>query len=467
MSAFDPKSTRVHLQELAARTVARTTLTDLREGSDLHHLLYAAAQGYAANELAIARVRDAFFFEGGSGAALDARISDLPGGLIERLGPSTASGGNCTLFRTDTSGDLLVEAGASYSRSDDATQIYRQVADATFLDGQDSVSGVAVVCNVPGVAGNAEAGQIDIVLNAEGVVRVANLADLVNGSDGETDEELIERGRLLLAGLTGTTGAALEGMARRYESSDGARARFVRVHEDPRTPAYAELLLDDGSGLTGYRREGDVSTGIIPSGGPAVLWHETPSINEISLIRLTSGGVIRELEPDEFTSFPERGLVYLEDGVASAGDTWEISKYYVWVSFPREIQLLIEGDLSDPVRSPGHRASGGRVRVVAPLEAPVSFWVNVVPKSGRDLQTVSDDVVSAIVGYVSALAPGEPLYTPRLIARLIENQDVLTVRFFSSEGGEACLGDIFPPSQRHVLRTSSERISVIPLPQED
>ena len=54
----------------------------------------------------------------------------------------------------------------------------------------------------------------------------------------------------------------------------------------------------------------------------------------------------------------------------------------------------------------------------------------------------------------------------RLIARIMANKDLLTVRFFSSDDDTVCAEDILPPSPRHVLRTEAARISVIPLPQE-
>jgi hypothetical protein len=360
-----------------------------------------------------------------------------------------------------------VPAGSQYGRTDDATIIYSQISDATFLDGADSVLEVAVTALVPGTVGNVSSGGIDRVLSAPAAVTgVNNRAALSNGQDEEGDESLAQTARAYLSSLTGTTPAALEFVGRDFTSTRGSRAAFVRLFEDYATPAYAELLVDDGSALEGYIREGAVATGTVATGGPPVLWHESPATAPIETIQVVSGGQARELALGEFTSFPERGVVYVHDGILSAGDTWTIQKYDIWVGLPAEIQAVLEGDLQDPLNDPGYRATGIRVRVVAPLVADINLAVNVVPHAGLNLESVSDDVRDAIVEYVATLGPGEPLYLSRLITRIMGNKDLLTVRFFTAEDNTLAAEDILPPSPRHVLRTEAARISVIPLPQE-
>ena len=464
---YTPRTTPEILREIVARIVARTALTDVSEGSELHLILYAIAQEMAALEIRSARIRDSFFLDGAVGQLLDDRVADLPPSGIVRRAASSASGGSLTLVRQDTDGDLVVPAGSTYGRTDDATIIYRQISDATFLDGTDSVTEVAVIALVPGRAGNVSSGGIDRVLSApSGVTGANNRAALSNGQDAEGDESLAQTARAYLSSLTGTTPSALEFVGRDFTSTAGARAAFVRIFEDYATPAYAELLVDDGSALSGYTREGAVATGTVPTGGPPILWHESPAVDPITTIQIVSSGQARELAPGEFTSFPERGVVYVHGSVLSAGDTWTIQKYNVWVGLPAELQRVIEGDLQDPLNDPGYRATGIRVRVVAPLVATVDLSVNVVPFPGLDVESVSDAVRDAIVQYVATLGPGEPLYMARLIARIMANKDLLTVRFFSSDDDTVCAEDILPPSPRHVLRTEAARISVIPLPQE-
>ena len=464
---YTPRTTPEILREIVARVVARTSLTDVSEGSELHLILYAIAQEMAAIEVQAARVRDSFFLDGAIGQLLDDRVADLPPTGIVRRVASSASGGSLTLLRQDTAGELVVPAGSTYGRTDDSTLIYRQISDATFLDGVDSVSGVAVIALVPGKVGNAPSGGIDRVLSAPGgVTGVNNRAAISNGQDVESDESLAQTARAYLSSLTGTTPSAHEFAGRDFTSAAGARAAFVRIFEDYDTPAYAELLVDDGSALAGYTREGLAVTGTVATGGPPILWHESPAVAPIATVQVVASGQARVLAPDEFTSFPERGVVFVHEGVLSAGDTWTIQKYSIWVGLPAELQRSLEGDLQDPLNVPGQRATGVRVRVVAPEVSTFSLSVNVVPLPGLNLESVSDAVSDTIVQYAATLGPGEPLYMSRLITRVMANKDLLTVRFFSADDSSLAAEDILPPSPRHVLRTEAALVTTIPLPQE-
>lgn len=463
---YTPRTANDILRELAARFVARSDISDISEGSVAAHLLYAYAEETANTELRLARIRDSFFLDSADGADLDDRVADLPPSGIVRLSASAASGGSLTLTRQDTDGDLTVLAGSTYGRTDDATLIYRQIADATFLDGNATTTAVAVVCLSTGTAGNCFANAIDRVISADGVTAVTNTLPLTNGRAQESDAALRARAKMYLSSLTGSTPTALEYLGLSFRASDNSRAAFARIYEDPITPGLAELLIDDGSSLSGYVREGAVTTGTVPEGGPPILYHETPAVNAIQFITINSGGVVRELAVNEFTSIPERGLVYVNDGVLSAGDTWVISKYNKWVGLPAELQAVIEGDVQDPLNFPGYRAAGCRVRVVAPQTTFVSFYVNVVPTYGRDLASVTSDVKNAIIQYMATLGPGETLFISRLIDRIMDNSDVLTVRFFSGDDVATAAADRSPATPRHVLRTTDAFISVVPLPQE-
>jgi hypothetical protein len=468
--SYEPRTTALIFRELLARVVARGGADDVAEGSVLAHLLYSVAEEIGGLEHRLARIRDAFYLDGSNGTDLDDRVADLPPSGIVRLGASAGSGGAMALTRTDTVGALNIPAGSTYGRTDDGSLIYRQLADADFLNGQDSVVGVAVVCLTPGRAGNSSAGQIDRVISAPGLTGAINRTAITNGKNMETDEALRSRARSYLSSLTGSNPSALEYLGLSFTASDGTRAAFARIFEDPAAVGVCELLLDDGSGLAGYKRAGSPVTGTVPEGGPPVLWHEAPAVNPLDgaghPIDVVAGGLGRRLLVSEFTSIPERGLVYVNEGVLAAGDTWAIRKYDVWTGLPAELQLLIEGDPSDPLNAPGFRAAGTRCRVVAPSVFFVTMSVNVVPVSGRDWDSVTLAVKNAVIEYMATLGPGEPLFIARLIDRVMDNSDVLTVRFFAGDNDLSFAADIIPPSARHVLRTDDGRINVVPLPQE-
>jgi|ETNvirnome_2_130_1030620.scaffolds.fasta_scaffold04076_2 uncharacterized phage protein gp47/JayE len=464
--SYDPRTTSLILREMAARVVARGGADDVAEGSVLAHLLYCWAEELGGLEHRLARIRNAFYLDGASGTDLDDRVADLPPSGIVRLTASAGSGGALALTRVDTVGALTVLAGATYGRTDDSSLVYRQLADAVFADGVDTALNVAVVCLTPGVAGNAAAGQINKIINAVGATGAIGRTAITNGRDAEGDEALRIRARSYLSSLTGSTPAALEYLGLSFTAADGSRAAFARIFEDPDTVGLCELLLDDGSGLVGYRRPGALATGTVPDGGPPVLWHEAPAVEPVTRIEANIGGLNRDLLAAEYTSIPERGLVYVEDGVFAPGDTWQIKAYEVWTGLPAELQALIEGDPSDPLNAPGYRAAGVRVRVTAPSVFDIALSVNVVPVSGRDWDAVTADVKTAVIEYMATLGPGEPLFIARLIDRVMDNGDVLTVRFFQGADAATPANDVIPPSARHVLRTDDGRITVVPLPQE-
>lgn len=464
--AFEPRTTQVIRREVAGRIVARGPLTDISEGSALAHIAEAVAEEAANVEVRAARIRDSFYLEGAEGQDLDDRVSDLPPSGLSRQHASAGSGGSLSLVRADTTAEVTVPAGSTYGRTDNGAVLYRQIADATFLVGQDTLTEVAVVCLTVGLDGNCRAGQINRVLSAPGVDRVTNTAPITNAQGEEQDEDLRARARAYLSSLTGTTPAALEYLGRSFESSNRARAAFARVFEDPTQPGYSELLIDDGSGLVGYTRPGVPVTGTVPAGGPPVLWHEAPAVDPPDGVSVLSGGVLRELLAEEYTSIPERGMIFVNEGVLSPGDQWEIAKYRVFTGLPAEIQAAIEGNTSDPLNSPGYRAAGTRVRVQPPQVTLVDLYVNVVPIQGRDYEVVRADTKDAVIQYLATLGPGQPLYIARLVDRIMDNPDVLTVRLYSEPDSLTQAVDYLPASPRHVLRTDDARVTVVPLPQE-
>lgn len=464
---FQNRTSGEILRELSARVVARSTLTDVQEGSVIETILASVAEEVANEEQRLKQIRDSFSFLRVSGADLDDRVADLPVAGLARLGATAASGGALTLTRDSTTGALTIPAGSLYGRSDDPSLVYRQIADQTFGVGVATITGVAVQCAAPGLLGNCAAALITRVVSAPSDLgAVVNTIPLVNGQDAESDAQLKARALNYLAALTKTTPRALEFEALSFVASDGTRARFARIFEDPSTPGLAQLLLDDGGGLVGYTRAGLSVSGVVPSGGPPILWHEAPAVDTPTRIFYSRSGIDTMLNSSQYTSIPERGLVYVNAGILQAGDTWTVEKYDVFEGLPGELQTLIEGSPSDPLNLPGLRAAGVRVRVTRPSVYYVEMKINVVPVSGADFADVSEQTKNAALEYLATLGPGETLYSARLIDRIMDNPDVLTVRLYvGGVAGLEPLPDYAPPSPRYVIRSSDDRISIVALPE--
>lgn len=454
---FQPKSTQTLYEEWIARWLTRSPATDVTEGSVVSHLGRTFAESLSSTERRIWSVREAFDFRNAAGADLDRRLEDLPPGFVSRIGATVATGGTVRLTRADDGvlAEWVLDASATFKNSASGV-IYETISDVTFAVGSATASNVALRARTPGAEGNCLAGKIDTVLQASDgdgqVIGVINTLPLTNAIDEETDEQLIQRAILYLAGLTSNTVQALAYLGSTFTATDGSKARQARVYEDPDT-FYVELLIDDGSALAGYIQEGTPITGTIPEGNPSgiYLYHESPAVNTITSV-LVDGA---PLDAEDFVSYPEQGRVRLLDTApVSAGDTWEISGYNVWTGLPRELQEEINDN---------RKPAGGRIRVVAPLIHWVNLDLNIIPVRGSDFDVVQENTIDAVINYLSSLSPGETLFMSRLFDVIHNDPLVRTVRIFSA-GTDIVSGDISPTSPRHVIRTTQERLSVVPLP---
>ena len=186
--AFTRRSAVTIFKALAAKVVARSGLTDLEEGGAVASVLYAFAKELALGEISISRIRNAYHFRGATGAFLDERVAELPHKGLTRLGAGAASGSVMRVERaSDGAGgyptEFIMEAGATFRRSDDPSQTYRTISPYTFAIGVGFIVDVWCVCTTPGKPGNCSIGTIDTVDSAEDeVIACTNYAPLTNGT---------------------------------------------------------------------------------------------------------------------------------------------------------------------------------------------------------------------------------------------------------------------------------------------
>lgn len=454
---FTPRTVDEVYDQWLAHWLARSPATDVTEGSVVSILGRVTADIFAGAERDIWRVREAFDFRNARGEDLDRRLLDLPPSFQARIGATVGTGGAVQLTREDDGvlAEWTLNAGATFCRSTDRV-VYETIVDLTWPAGQTQISLVALRCRVPGSSGNCRATQIDKVFQASNgtgrVVSVINTLPISNALDEETDTQLIARALLFLSGLTSNTKQALEYLGSTFVASDGSVAKQARVFEDLDRP-YVELMIDDGSALAGSQRPGVGIEGVIPEGGPGpvYIYHESPAISEINTIRI-NGDL---LDPVHYKSYPEQGrVVLLETAPIEIGDTWQISKYNVWSGLPRELQEEINDN---------RKPSGVRVRVVAPLFHWVNFDLNVLPVDGSDFDEVVKGARDIAVNFIAGLSPGEPLFISRLVTAIHGSELIKTVRVLAPGTGSIA-ADVTPTSLRHVIRSSLERIRVVPLP---
>lgn len=457
---------------MAARVQARSGIGDFVEGSDVGHLLYAVGEEVESVEVRLARIRDSFTFEGLEGPDLDERVAELPPGFTPRLPSSAAAGRVLTVTRGDASTIQVLPKGAMVGRTDNPRAMYRTSQAVTFGVGVSVVGQVHVTSTTHGPEGNAAAGAINRTVSCPSwVLSVLSSAPLTNGLPAESDAELASRALLYLSSLARCQPAALEYAARSFQASDKTRFRYVKLYEDPVNPGYSELIIDDGSQLSGAVRAGRPASGTIPAGGVGLLWHEGPATAPIDTVFVDRGGMTYRLRNRSgsrvnFVSVPERGAIYIVRPAAfQVGDRWRIQGYDVFSGGPAELQQIIEGVPGDP-SFPGFRAAGTRVRIVRPSVQDVALDIHVVPVAGVDLESLEASVQNDAIQYIATLNPGEPLLIARLTAYLIGNASVRNVHVYrgATEPPELAT-DIYPTTSRHVLRSRVGLLNIIPAPE--
>lgn len=481
---YQPRDTKTLLQSMAARVIARTELTDLSEGSVLLQVLSAIAEEIGLSELRLQNIRDSFFLRDTVGTDLDERAAEMPPSGLTRRGPLHAQGAVLTVTREDETGGgggdkwanaFVLPAGSTFRRSDDASRVYETVQDVLFdgspgpgTNGVGTVDNVYVKAQLSGEGGNCLPNAITVIDSAPSqIIAVTNSVSLQNGSTRETDESLRNRIVAYLSSLARCQPTALEYVALSFVDQNGARATFANLFEDPADRGYSELVIDDGSGLSGNVALGAKSTGIVPQHGQAVLYHTMPATRPIQSITVNRLGIetVYKYNDSDYISIHERGLVYFPEGVLQPGDEWTIDNYEVYTNLVANLQRTVEGSTSDPVNLPGWRAAGTRV-VVKPADIQLlALDIHVIPQQYIALSEVADELRQATIDFMKRLAPGETFYVSQLIDTLMNNSKIISLRIY--EPGSGLFKEDDPtPNYRTAWRTNASVIQIIPS-QED
>lgn len=493
--AYEARTRDEILRDLAARIVSRTELTDVIPGSVLHTILTTVAEEFASTEYRLGEIRDSFYLEGASGADLDERVSELPVRSISRL-PAAPASGLVKLTRDSTTAEATINAGALFGRKDNSKIFYRLNSQLTFAIGESEKTSVAVTCTTNGEAGNAGTGQVAIIVSDPNIATVINEGPITGGLEEEGDDSLRSRAKAYLASLSRSQDLALEFEALNFVSEDGKRFTVAKVVSDPQTPGYSELLVDDGTGLGAqlipafslntYSLEvpdptsRKLHTMQIDDAIFASIEPDEPTASGVSLVLLShdnrfganpvlgQGDGAYLTEGVHYIAAPERGVVYFLDSAYSnntgvefqEGDevycpptrTYGSSASYRQIA---ELQRIIEGDPSNPTASPGLRAAGTRVRVLPAPVILVSMEIRCLFQSGSDLEVSRSEVTVAAAEFINQLGPGEPLYSNRLLAHLINNVSSLITGALYDSSGQTVLDDQYPTDDRHVLRADA------------
>lgn len=460
--AYTPKSANDILRDLRGMILGRTDLNDIFAGSVLNTLLSAVAQEVASGERRLYGLREAFYLRNASGQDLDERVAELPPVGIARIDATNASGAVLKITRSSSLNSLTVPAGSTV-KSDSGAQ-YRTSQDVVITAGNLSIENVHIVATVAGTQGNALGEEINTVVSMpDDVISVVNTQPVTNGTDREGDEDLRERALLYMQSLTRCTRSALEFLGTSFIASTGERMRFARLFEDPNTPAYSELVVDDGSGLTvtAVSRAATTVNGTVPENGASILYHHAPATEPLttSNLRVLRNGVQVNINARALTSHPERGVLYIDEGVLQAGDQWTIYNYRTFEGLIKELQSEIEGDVENPSLLTGFRAAGTRCVVRLADAQFVNMDMSLSVDYDVDYNVIEGTVRETLVNYINGLAPSEPLYVSALIEAARGVTGVRDVQLFQ-RGTTNALDNQYPASPRAAIRVNSSSINI-------
>lgn len=458
MAVFQARNRIQILRDSVARVIARSRLSGLTRNSVIFHLLAAAANEDAEQYYQMALLRQLFSIDKATGSELDRRAAEIVPGRLQRRTALFATG-EVTFSRSGTTGVVNIPAGTLVAARDAQGQIrYVTTAGGTIGNGDTASAAVPIVAQVAGSRANVEAGQINqIVSRTVGVQTVTNPAKLSNGRSRESDESFRGRLKLYVQGLSRGTPRAIESAAKNVILPDGRRVVCAKLFEPVVPTGSVTLYIDDGTGAietfnssligspetvlasaAGGERQVTVGNPPIRDDGSLVVRRNAVAlVRDTDYVANTSTGVIHFDE----TAFPS-GL--------TAGDSIT-AEYRYYTGLIGETSRVINGVPGAPLQYPGVRAAGTAVYVLAPVELPQSLEANISVLPGFSIETVGENVASAIQDYVNGLDIGDDVIVSEIIERAMAVAGMFDFSIVSLTGG--------PPANQVVLPSQVARIT--------
>jgi hypothetical protein len=106
-----------------------------------------------------------------------------------------------------------------------------------------------------------------------------------------------------------------------------------------------------------------------------------------------------------------------------------IDGYTYYTGLLRTVQRIIDGFEPDPSNFPGRRAVGGVIEILPPLIRRVTVSIDITTNEGVNINEISNDIVSAIIDYISNLGVGEDVIMAEIIVAVMDIKGVAAVTF--------------------------------------
>lgn len=128
-----------------------------------------------------------------------------------------------------------------------------------------------------------------------------------------------------------------------------------------------------------------------------------------------------------------------------------VDGYQYYTGLLRKVQRIVDGFEPDPTSFPGRKAVGSAIEILPPLPVRVSVSLDVTTQDGVNLSEISDEIVSAVINYVSDLGVGEDVILSDIVVRVKSIMGVAAVTFISPA-----------PSNERISISDSEKAFIEP-----
>lgn len=469
MPLFQPRNRIQILREMVARVIARSKLAGLFRNSVVFHLLAAAANEDTEQYVQMARLKTLFSIDQARGSDLDARAAEIVPGIIKRRKAIYATT-TILVGRPGIVGTIPIPVGSQFAGSDAQGQIrFRTLGSGSIPNGSNTSAAIPVVATLAGTRANLVAGAINqIVTRIPGVTTVTNPADIKTGFDRESDESFRARLKAFVQAISRATPRALEGFARNVQLANGQRVLFATVSETILPSGLVSLYIDDGTGAvetydSSFLLSPDT---FLPSatGGEMDLFTTSRPIRDDGSYVLeidTGSGFVAQVRGTDYELNPALGQAELSSASWPTGlPTSAVARanYRFYTGLIQEVQRVIDGDPTDPLRTPGVRAAGIQVRVLPPQTVFQSIVGQISVSEGFDPTTVATNVKSALQGYINGLGIGDDVIAAEVIQRAMDVDGMFNFKLTSLTGSSPAADQVILANQ--VARITSGSISL-------
>lgn len=415
---------------MAARVVARSELTDLEDGGNLHTVLTAVAREIDDVNFQMTNLQQIWDLDTATGEDLDDRALDYPPDGLTRQGANPATT-EYVFSRTGTTGTIPIPQG-SIVRVPSGGPEYQTTVAGAILDGFSDSGSIPIEALVPGSEGNVDANTITQFDAITGIETGTNPLPAIGGQDEETDAQLRTRIKEYVRSLPrGTPDALKFAVLDAFDVTQGRITSAELVELDGADLGKVLIYVDDGTGTIAQIEDNIGSPETVVSsalGGEERLFLDnkplvlgTPVAVELNAAPLTEGV--------DFTVNFATGQITL---VVALSPTDNVTAEYTWhTGLIAEAQKIVDGDPNDRENYPGYRAAGVQVFVIAPVVVQQIIEGVVVVADDFIGQTtaVLSDCASAISRYINNLPINGDVILSELIAAVMGVTGVVDVTF--------------------------------------